>query len=87
MFWPCVLRRLSCSWWRSRCPQRRRILDKRDLDALAIVCRAANFDARLFLLFAVQIQEKNVNAIGKAREYNGLYAAITHESAMRTIQF
>ena len=65
----------------------RKIMEKRDLDALAIVCRAANFDARLFLTFAVLIQDKDVNAIGKAREYGGLYAAITTESAMRTIRF
>ncbi len=65
----------------------RKILEKHDLDALAIVCRAANFDARLFLTFAVLIQDKDINAIGKAREYGGLYAAVTLESAMRTIRF
>jgi len=32
-----------------------RILDKRELDALAIVCKAANFDRPLFLTFAILI--------------------------------
>jgi uncharacterized protein (DUF2336 family) len=65
----------------------RRILQKHDLDALAIVCRAAGFDQRLFLTFAVLIQEKDSNAIGKAREYGALYSAVTMEAAMRTIRF
>lgn len=65
----------------------RRILDRRDLDALAIVCRAAEFDQRLFLTFAVLIQDKDTNAIGKAREYGALYTALTTEAAMRTIRF
>lgn len=65
----------------------RKILERHDLDALAIVCRAASFEPRLFLTFAVLIQDKDVNAIGKAREYGALYAAVTHEAAMRTIRF
>ncbi len=65
----------------------RRIVEKADLDALAIVCRAAGFEQRLFLTFAVLIQDKDVNAIGKAREYGALYAAVTPEAAMRTIRF
>ncbi len=35
-----------------------RILERRDLDALAIVCRAAKLEPRLFLTFAMLIQEK-----------------------------
>lgn len=65
----------------------RRILQRHDLDALAIVCRAAGFDQRLFLTFAVLIQEKDSNAIGKAREYGALYTAVTTETALRTIRF
>ena len=65
----------------------RKILEKKDLDALAIVCRAAEFEPRLFLTFAVLIQDKDVNAIGRAREYGALYAAVTTEAAMRTIRF
>jgi uncharacterized protein (DUF2336 family) len=64
-----------------------RILERRDLDALAIVCRAAKLEPRLFLTFAVLIQEKDANAIGRAREYGALYDAVTSEAAMRTIRF
>jgi len=65
----------------------RKILERQDLDALAIVCRAAQFEPRLFLTFAVLIQDQDANAIGRAREYGALYAAVTTEAAMRTIRF
>jgi uncharacterized protein (DUF2336 family) len=64
-----------------------RILERRDLDALAIVCRAAKIEPRLFLTFAVLIQDKDVNAIGRAREYGALFDAVSPEAAMRTIRF
>lgn len=65
----------------------RRILEKAELDALAIVCRAAGFEPRLFLTFCILVQNNEVNAIGKAREYGELYAAVTPEAAMRTVRF
>jgi uncharacterized protein (DUF2336 family) len=65
----------------------RRIVEKVDLDALAIVCRASGFNASLFLTFAVLIQPNDNNAMGKARQYGELYAAVTPEAAMRTIRF
>lgn len=65
----------------------RRIVEKADLDALAIVCRAAGFDQPLFLTFVLLIQGKEANALGKAREYGALYAAVTAEAAMRTVRF
>jgi uncharacterized protein (DUF2336 family) len=65
----------------------RRIVEKAELDALAIVCRAADFNASLFLTFAMLIQPNDTNAIGKAREYGALYAAVTPEAAMRTVRF
>ncbi len=65
----------------------RRIVEKADLDALAIVCRAAGFNSSLFLTFALLIQPNEASALGKAREYGELYAAVTPEAAMRTIRF
>ena len=64
-----------------------KILERHELDALAIVCRAAKFEPRLFLTFAILIQEKDSNAIGRAREYGVLYDAVSPEAAMRTIRF
>jgi len=65
----------------------RRILERRELDALAIVCKAANFDRALFLTFAVLVLGRDANAIGRAREYGQLYADLPHDAACRTIRF
>ena len=65
----------------------RRILDKRELDALSIVCKAAGFDRSLFLTFAVLILDRDSNAMGRAREYGELYDTLPIESAQRTIRF
>jgi uncharacterized protein (DUF2336 family) len=65
----------------------RRILERRELDALAIVCKAADFDRSLFLTFAVLVLDRDANAMGRAREYGELYAQLPKESAQRTIRF
>ena len=65
----------------------RRILEKRELDALSIVCKAAGFDRSLFLTFAILILDKEDNAMGKARTYGELYEALPKETAERTIRF
>ena len=65
----------------------RRILDKRELDALAIICKAADFDRSLFLTFAVLVLGRDDNAMGRAREYGQLYSNLPRDSAARTIRF
>lgn len=65
----------------------RRILERRELDALSIVCKAAGFDRALFLTFAVLILDKDTNAMGRAREYGELYEALPRDTALRTIRF
>ncbi|HEY2659389.1 MAG TPA: DUF2336 domain-containing protein [Caulobacteraceae bacterium] len=65
----------------------RRILDRRELDALAIVCKAANFDRALFLTFAVLVLGPEGGAMGRAREYGDLYSDLTRDVANRTIRF
>jgi uncharacterized protein (DUF2336 family) len=65
----------------------RRILEKRELDALAIVCKAANFDRTLFLTFAVLVLGREADAMGRAREYGQLYNELTKDVANRTIRF
>lgn len=65
----------------------RRILEKKELDALAIVCKAANFDRALFLTFAILILDKDVDAMGRARQYGELYSELPMDSALRTIRF
>ena len=50
----------------------RRILERRELDALSIVCKAAGFDRSLYLTFAVLMLDRDTNAMGRAREYGEL---------------
>lgn len=65
----------------------RRILERRELDALSIVCKAAGFDRSLYLTFAVLILDREANAMGRAREYGELYEELSKEAAQRTIRF
>ncbi|MDD3837424.1 MAG: DUF2336 domain-containing protein [Phenylobacterium sp.] len=65
----------------------KRILERRELDALSIVCKAAGFDRSLFLTFAVLILDREAHALGRAREYGELYDALPAETAQRTIRF
>jgi uncharacterized protein (DUF2336 family) len=65
----------------------RRIIERRELDALAILCKAAGFDRSLFLTFAVLVLGQEADAMGRAREYGDLYATLPKESAQRTIRF
>jgi uncharacterized protein (DUF2336 family) len=65
----------------------RKILERRELDALAVVCKAADFDRALFLTFALLILDPADDVMGKAKVYGELYAALPRESALRTIRF
>ncbi len=65
----------------------RRILERRELDALAIVCKAADFDRSLFLTFAVLILDRDADAMARAKAYGELYPELPKESALRTIRF
>jgi uncharacterized protein (DUF2336 family) len=65
----------------------RLILEKRELDALAIVCKAADFERSLFLTFAVLVLDRDADPMGRAREYGDLYAELTREAAQRTLRF
>ena len=64
----------------------RRVVDRRDMDALAIICRAADFDRALFLTFAVLILEPG-QAMAKAQEYGKLYNDLPKDTALRTMRF
>jgi uncharacterized protein (DUF2336 family) len=65
----------------------RLILERRELDALAIVCRAADFERSLFLTFAVLVLDRDADPMGRAKEYGDLYAELPRESAQRTLRF
>lgn len=65
----------------------RRILERKELDALAIVCKAADFDRALFLTFAILILDKDADTMDRARQYGELYTNLPKDSALRTIRF
>ena len=65
----------------------RQIVDRRELDALAIVCKAADLDRALFLTYAVVILNDDRDAMAKAYGYAKLYTELTRDTAMRTVRF
>ena len=65
----------------------RRILQRKELDALAIICKAADFDRALFLTFAILILDADADAMGRARQYGDLYSELPKDAATRTIRF
>lgn len=65
----------------------RRILERKELDALAIVCKAADFDRSLFLTFTVLILNRDDDAMLRAKSYGDLYNNLPKDAALRTIRF
>jgi uncharacterized protein (DUF2336 family) len=65
----------------------RQIVDRRELDALAVVCKAADLDRALFLTYAVVLLNDDGDAMAKAHSYARMYADLTREAALRTLRF
>ncbi|ESQ86068.1 hypothetical protein AEAC466_02450 [Asticcacaulis sp. AC466] len=65
----------------------RHLVDKKEVDALAIACKAAGLDKALFLTYAMIMLANQENAMGKAAEYGKLYQDLPKETAERTIRF
>lgn len=63
------------------------IVERRELDALAVVCKAADLDRSLFLTYAVVMLNTDGDAMGKAHAYARHYAELTREAALRTLRF
>lgn len=63
------------------------IVEKKELDALAVICKAADLDRALFLTFAVVIIGGEDQAMGKAHSYAKLYADLQRDAALRTLRF
>jgi len=63
-----------------------RIVERHDLDALAILCRAANFDRALFKTLAM-LTSRSEDEMARAREYGDLYIDLTLATAQRTLRF
>ncbi|WP_372706266.1 DUF2336 domain-containing protein [Brevundimonas sp.] len=65
----------------------RQIVERRELDALAVVCKAADLDRALFLTNAVVLLNDDGDAMAKAHSYARMYSELTREAALRTIRF
>ncbi len=63
------------------------IVERRELDALAVICKAADLDRALFLTYAVVLLNTDKDPMGKARAYAAMYADLNREAAMRTLRF
>jgi len=65
----------------------RQIVERREVDALAVVCKAADLDRALFLTFVVIILNDDGDAMSRAHVYGRLYAELTRDQALRTVRF
>jgi len=65
----------------------RHVVNRREVDALAIACKAAGLDKALFLTCAMIMLGEQENAMGKAAEYGRLYQDLPQDTALRTIRF
>lgn len=63
-----------------------RIIEGRDLDALAMICRAAGLERPLFVTLAVLCMGGEA-AMARAEEYGRLYSAVPVEAAQRAMRF
>jgi uncharacterized protein (DUF2336 family) len=64
----------------------RRIVERRELDALAIICKAANLDRSMFVTFVVLILPDN-EGMRQAGVYGVKYNELSLDAALRTIRF
>ena len=64
----------------------KRIIDRQQIDALAIISKAADFDRSLFLTFAVLILEPG-KGMEHANDYGQRYAELPRDAAQRTLRF
>lgn len=63
------------------------VVDRKEVDALAIACKAAGLDKALFLTCAMIMLSDSENAMGRAAEYGKLYQDLPLDTAQRTIRF
>ena len=65
----------------------RQIVERRELDALAVVCKSADLDRALFLTYAVVLLNDDGDAMAKAHSYARMYAELSKDAALRTLRF
>jgi uncharacterized protein (DUF2336 family) len=65
----------------------KRIVERKELDGLAVVCKAADLDRALFLTYALVLLGEGPDGMGRAQEYAKLYGELPKETALRTLRF
>ena len=65
----------------------RQIVERRELDALAVVCKSADLDRALFLTYAMVLLNDDGDAMAKAHAYARMYAELSRDAALRTLRF
>lgn len=62
------------------------LLERKDVDGLAMICRAANIERPLFVTLAVLVGGGD-DAMSRAEEFGRMYNAVPIEAAQRAIRF
>lgn len=62
------------------------LLDRRDMEGLAMICRAANIERPLFVTLAVLVGGGD-EAMARAEEFGKMYNAVPIEAAQRAVRF
>lgn len=62
------------------------LIERRDLDGIAMICRAANIDRPLFVTLAVLIGGGD-DAMKRAEEFGKMYNSVPIEAAQRAVRF
>ncbi|KQS54038.1 hypothetical protein ASG17_13925 [Brevundimonas sp. Leaf363] len=63
------------------------VIERREIDALAVICKAADLDRALFLTYAVVLLGSGQDAMTHAHGYASLYQSLTRDAAGRTVRF
>ena len=63
-----------------------RLVEGRDLDTVALLCRGSNFDRALFVSLAVGL-DRGDRALDGADEFGKLYESVPIQAAQRAIRF
>jgi uncharacterized protein (DUF2336 family) len=64
----------------------RATIERRDIDALAMICRAADIERALFVTMATMIDDAR-DGVARAEEFGRMYAAVPRDAAQRAMRF
>lgn len=64
----------------------RAVIERRDIDALAMICRAADIERALFVTIATMVEDGG-DGVARAEEFGRIYAAVPRDAAQRAMRF